>query len=117
MLINNHRRWYDQDPALSIAMQTLERADDKEQIMLALHLIKIINEHKIEDALISPTGDVEQEGRMSRWYDVDKTLRISIEMLRRCPEPVQRVLAHQIVSELKAQMEKDAEQPGLDASI
>jgi len=88
-----------------MAMQTLEQAGDEEQIMLALHLIKIINEHKLENGPSFSSGSVTQEGRMSRWYDVDKTLQISIEMLRRCPEPMQRLLAHQIVKELKTQMD------------
>ena len=106
MEMNNHRRWYDQDPALSMAMQTLEQAGDEEQIMLALHLIKIINEHNMEETSALPCADATQEERMSRWYDMDKTLRISIEMLRRCPESMQRVLAHQIVKGLKGHMEQ-----------
>ena len=105
----NHRRWYDQDPALSMAMQTLERASDQEQIMLALHLIKIINEHKIEDVPLSFTDDAGiREERMSRWYDMDKTLRVSIEMLRRCPTSMQRFLADQVVKDLKGQMGENA---------
>lgn len=91
-----------------MAMQTLEQASDEEQIMLALHLIKIINEHNMEETSVSPSGDMAREEWASRWYDVDKTLRISIEMLRRCPEPMQRILAQQIVKELKAQIGKDA---------
>ena len=104
----NHRRWYDQDPALSMAMQTLERASDQEQIMLALHLIKIINEHKMEDAPVSFADAGIQGERMSRWYDMDKTLRASIEMLRRCPASMQRFLADQVVKDLKGQMNGDA---------
>jgi len=90
-----------------MAMHTLEEASDEEQIMLALHLIKIINEHNMEDVSLTWTDTASRQEQMSRWYDVDKTLRASIEMLRRCPEPMQRILAHQIVKELKAHMEKD----------
>lgn len=107
MPMNDQRRWYDQNPALSMAMQTLAQADTQEQIMLALYLIKIINEHKMEDTSL-PADSAAWGARMSRWYDVDKTLRTSIEMLRRCPEPMQRILAHQIVQELKAQMGNDS---------
>ena len=42
------RRWYDQDPVLSSAMQTLEESGDDTQIKIALNLIKIITEHNIE---------------------------------------------------------------------
>lgn len=46
---NQHRRWYDKDPVLSQAVQTLEKSDDETQIRIALNLIKIIIEHNIED--------------------------------------------------------------------
>ena len=36
------RRWYDKDPVLSSAIQTLEQSDDETQIKIALNLIKII---------------------------------------------------------------------------
>ena len=39
---NQHRRWYDKDPVLSQAMNTLEHSDDDTQIRIALNLIKII---------------------------------------------------------------------------
>ncbi|MDR3089171.1 MAG: hypothetical protein LBU39_05065 [Desulfobulbaceae bacterium] len=110
--MDNQRRWYDQDPVLSMAMCTLEQAGDEEQIMLALHLIKIINEHNMEDVSISSTDAGMREERMSRWYDVDKTLSISIEMLRRCPEPMQRILANQIVRELKRSLEGEPDEHG-----
>ena len=46
---NQHRRWYDKDPVLSQAMNTLEHSDDDTQIRIALNLIKIIIEHNIEN--------------------------------------------------------------------
>ena len=46
---NQHRRWYDKDPVLSQAMETLEHSNDETQIKVALNLIKIIIEHNIED--------------------------------------------------------------------
>ena len=106
--MDNHRRWYDHDPALALAMQTLERAGDEEQLMLALHLMKIINEHNMEEAPVCSSGDTAYNDRMSRWYDMDKTLGLAIEMLRRCPEAMQRLLAQQIVQELKTRLKKDA---------
>ena len=39
---NQKRRWYDKDPVLSQAMNTLEHSDDETQIRIALNLIKII---------------------------------------------------------------------------
>ena len=39
---NRHRRWYDKDPVLSQAIETLEHSSDETQIRVALNLIKII---------------------------------------------------------------------------
>ena len=39
---NQRRRWYDKDPVLSQAIETLEQSDDETQIRIALNLIKII---------------------------------------------------------------------------
>ena len=46
---NQQRRWYDKDPVLSQAVNTLEHSDDETQIKIALNLIKIIIEHNIEN--------------------------------------------------------------------
>ena len=39
---NQRKRWYDKDPVLSQAIETLEHSDDETQIRIALNLIKII---------------------------------------------------------------------------
>ena len=39
---NQHRRWYDKDPVLSMSMRTLSTSDDSKQIAVALNLIKVI---------------------------------------------------------------------------
>ena len=54
----NYRRWYDKDPVLSSAMQTLEKSDDETQIKIALNLIKIIIEHNIEDEKFEAVEDI-----------------------------------------------------------
>jgi len=100
------RRWYDQDPLLSDAMQTLENASDSEQIRLALHVVKIVNEHNLERSSSQTTENVATEPRKhntknSRWYDLDKTLKTSIEMLRCCDLDTQKLIAGEIVTMLK----------------
>jgi hypothetical protein len=55
---NQHRRWYDKDPVLSQAMETLEHSNDETQIKVALNLIKIIIEHNIEDEQFEAVEDI-----------------------------------------------------------
>ena len=78
---NQHRRWYDKDPVLSQAVNTLEHSDDETQIKIALNLIKIIIEHNIEDERFEAVEDIIDavglgldDNRKGRWYDIDTTL-------------------------------------------
>lgn len=99
----NARRWYDKDPVLSTAMQTLEQSDDESQIKISLNLIKIIIEHNIENSEYEAVEDIisaveagVEENRNSRWYDIDSTLKTAINMLQNCPEDTQKVIAKEM---------------------
>ena len=100
---NQHRRWYDKDPVLSQAVQTLEHSDDETQIKIALNLIKIIIEHNIEDEkfeavedIINAVGSGLDDNRKGRWYDIDSTLRTAMNMLQNCPPATQHVIAKEM---------------------
>jgi hypothetical protein len=100
---NQHRRWYDKDPVLSQAMETLEHSNDETQIKVALNLIKIIIEHNIEDEqfeavedIINAVGSGIDENRKGRWYDIDSTVRTAMNMLQNCPEATQRIIAKEM---------------------
>lgn len=110
------RRWYDKDPLLSMAMKTLEKSSDENQIRLAMHLIKVINEHNIEVDAASPSEpqdayDLDEVAatRRKRWYDIDRNLRTSIEMLRCCPLDTQKLIAREMAQMLNDYMEDDEE--------
>ena len=100
---NQHRRWYDKDPVLSQAVETLEQSDDETQIRIALNLIKIIIEHNIEDEkfeavedIINAVGSGLDDNRKGRWYDIDSTLRTAMNMLQICPPATQHVIAKEM---------------------
>ncbi len=101
------RRWYDQDPLLSMAMKTLEKSSDENQIRLAMHLVKVINEHNIEVAEAQSTGEQDDKymdeaalAKNARWYDIDRTLKSSVEMLRCCPPDAQKLIAREMAQML-----------------
>lgn len=96
------RRWYDKDPVLSKAMDTLAGTNDKVQIQIALNLIKIVIEHKIEeedvlsvDDILTSVNDASEahEGKKERWYDLNETVRAAILMLEQTPEDLQKKIA------------------------
>lgn len=100
---NQNRRWYDKDPVLSQAIETLEHSDDETQIRIALNLIKIIIEHNIEDEkyeavedIINAVGSGLEDNRKGRWYDIDTTVRTAMNMLQNCPEATQRIIAKEM---------------------
>lgn len=99
----NYRRWYDKDPVLSSAMETLEKSNDQTQIKIALNLIKIIIEHNIEfseyeavEDIISAVEAGVEENRNNRWYDIDATLKTAMNMLQNCPETTQHIIAKEM---------------------
>ena len=118
---NQHRRWYDKDPVLSQAVETLEHSDDETQIKIALNLIKIIIEHNIEDEkfeavedIINAVGSGLDDNRKGRWYDIDTTLRTAMNMLQNCPEATQHVIAKEmakmVVDKIKTEDSDDDEE-------
>lgn len=100
---NHYRRWYDKDPVVSQAVQTLEHSDDETQIKIALNLIKIIIEHNIEDEkyeavedIINAVGSGIDENKKGRWYDLDSTLHTAMNMLQNCPAATQNIIAREM---------------------
>ena len=111
---NQHRRWYDKDPVLSQAVQTLEESDDETQIRIALNLIKIIIEHNIEDEkfeavedIINAVGSGIDDNRKGRWYDIDSTLRTAMNMLQNCPADTQKIIAKEMAAMVLDKFKKD----------
>ena len=116
---NQHRRWYDKDPVLSQAMETLEHSNDETQIKVALNLIKIIIEHNIQDEqfeavedIINAVGSGIDENRKGRWYDIDSTVRTAMNMLQNCPEATQRIIAKEMAKMVvdKIKTDEDSEE-------
>lgn len=114
------RRWYDKDPVLSSAMQTLEESGDDTQIKIALNLIKIITEHNIEESKYEEVTDIINATEIdlatqkrNRWYDLDETLRTAISMLQNCPEETRSAIAIEmakmVVEEIKKNEEEEEE--------
>ena len=114
---NQHRRWYDKDPVLSQAMNTLEHSDDETQIKIALNLIKIIIEHNIENDKYESVQDVisavqsgqSSDSRNGRWYDIDGTLKTAMTMLQNCPEATQSLIAKEMAKMVIEKIKEDDE--------
>jgi hypothetical protein len=108
---NPFQRWYDREPVLRQALESLRQASDKYQAQIALNIILIVVEHQIESETLSDVEDLLQVVENSkehsqqyfrRWYDVNETLRSAMQLLHDCPDDVQVQLIptiHKMVEE------------------
>jgi hypothetical protein len=103
-------RWYDKDPALSQALGSLRQAPDRFQAQIALNIIKVIVEHRMETlnegpvieeamqaAIESTHATTSKRLQQRRWYDVNETLRAAMQLLSETPEDVQQMMMPSIV--------------------
>lgn len=110
------RRWYDKDPILSKAMETLRNTDDQIQIQIALNLIKIVIEHKIEmedftsiEDILSSVRDASSydSEKNSRWYDLNETVRAAIIMLQNCPDEMRSKLSNDLAKIISSVLDSE----------
>lgn len=96
---NDTKRWYDQDPTISMAISILRNTSIEHQLLVAKLLLK-------KQANFDPP--VNQEGSKAklfrlfsrRWYDFDDDLYNAIEFMRLMPIKVQREWAVEIIEYL-----------------
>ena len=93
----NNKRWYDQDPTVSLAVSILRNANIHNQLLVAEHIIQKGKAHNV------PVDKIryEKPGFFSRrWYDFEESVFYAIECLRLSSPEVQKVLAIEIINYL-----------------
>ncbi|EKE04541.1 MAG: hypothetical protein ACD_20C00051G0007 [uncultured bacterium] len=95
--MTNHKRWYDLDPTVSLAVSILRNASAKDQLLVADQIIEKSKAHNIpvEKILTEKPGILTR-----RWYDFEEDVFHALECLRVSPPEVQKVLAVEIVNYL-----------------
>ncbi len=88
------KRWYDQHPLLSYAVECLEKADYE----LRMKLANLIIFHAME---MKVTAEIQNLGNLRRWYDKNPTLCIAMEYFRNCNYLQQLDLAEHIAAYTK----------------
>jgi hypothetical protein len=113
-----YQRWYDKDPVLSRALEQLRNAPDKYQAQIALNIIKIIVEHRIEEETEIQAGELDESlpykqpwgnNQNRRWYDVHETLRSAMQLLHDCPDDLQTRIIPSIATMIEATLEEHRE--------
>jgi hypothetical protein len=91
-------RWYDQEPVMAKAMEALKEAATAYQAQVAINILKILVEHRIEEELNVPVETLTEQAshttqsaeRHRRWYDTDQSLSAALQLLRDCPPDLQK---------------------------
>lgn len=98
-MTNIKRRWYDEDPTISLAVNLLEKTEKSIQLKCA-QLIKekshsfniYIPENKLEDAFIY---------LHKRWYDENKEISDAFEYLKLMPFELRKETALEIIQNIQ----------------
>lgn len=112
------QRWQDQDPALKKALDTLRQAPSHIHAKIALNIISVIVEHRLE-ALTQQSVSIATAGELlkaeaqhagqalyrRRWYDVNETLRAAMLLLEETPEELQLSLVPSICNLIEASLQ------------
>jgi len=112
--MDSQRRWYDNDPTLSEAMELLSMSPDESKDMAADFILKL-QEVIASDIIEKVYQTVKRyEGKGSRWYDSDPVMIKAIELLRVAPLNIQKAAAKKLLKALSSK-ELDELQKEFDA--
>lgn len=94
-----HKRWYDIDPTVSLAVSLMRNANIMSQYKCADLIIKTSKENGVdlsENILTDAFSYV-----LRRWYDTDQKIAESFEYLKLLPTELQKDVALQLINLLQ----------------
>lgn len=95
-----YRRWYDQDPTLSEAMELLYISPEETKGKATDFILKL-QEVIASDIIEKVYQTVKKyEGKGNRWYDSDPVMIKAIELLRVAPLHIQKAAAKKLLKAL-----------------
>lgn len=94
-----HKRWYDIDPTVSLAVSLMRNASDQTQLRCAEHIIDYAKQRNVELKSTSLTDAFNYILR--RWYDKDKTVSEAFEYFQVAPMELQKEISLEIINILQ----------------
>lgn len=94
-----HKRWYDVDPTVSLAVSLMRNANEQTQVKCAEHIIDYAKEHEI--ALKSNTLNDAFNYILRRWYDKEKTVSEAFEYFQVAPMELQKEISLEVINILQ----------------
>lgn len=94
-----HKRWYDLDPTVSLAVSLMRNANDETQIKCAEFIIDYAKEKNIvikNNSLNDAFNYI-----LKRWYDKDKTIAEAFEYFKIAPLEIQKEMSLDVINLLQ----------------
>ena len=99
-----HKRWYDNDPTVSLMVSMLEKVEEKIQLDCA----KLMTNKPKGYGIRISDDDLEETVKnfFRRWYDKNRVLQEAFEYLKRAPFDFQKGIAFSVIERLQELEEK-----------
>lgn len=94
-----HKRWYDVDPTVSLAVSLMRNANEQAQLRCADFIIEYATQRNIQ--LKSNSLNSAFNYILRRWYDKDKKTAEAFEYFELSSQEMQREIAIEIISLLQ----------------
>jgi len=94
-----HKRWYDVDPTVSLAVSLLRNTDELTQIKCAEFMINYAQQKEVK----VPGNTLNEAFNyiLRRWYDKDKRISESFEYFEHAPLEIQKEISLEVINFLQ----------------
>lgn len=94
-----HKRWYDIDPTVSLAVSLMRNANEQTQVKCAEYIIDYAKDKNV--ALKSSSLNDAFNYILKRWYDQDKTISEAFEYFEVAPQEIQKEISLEVINLLQ----------------
>jgi hypothetical protein len=94
-----HKRWYDVDPTVSLAVSLMRNASEQAQFKCADFIIEYATQRDIQ--LESNSLNSAFNYILRRWYDKDKKISEAFEYFESSPHDIQREISIEVINLLQ----------------
>lgn len=94
-----HKRWYDIDPTVSLAVSLMRNANEQTQLKCANFIIDYAKQRDV--ALKTNTLNDAFNYILRRWYDQDKNVSEAFEYFEASPLEIQKEISLEVINFLQ----------------
>lgn len=94
-----HKRWYDVDPTVSLAVSLMRNANEQTQVKCADFIIEYAKDRKV--TLQSNTLNDAFNYLLKRWYDKDQKIAQAFEYFEVSPIEIKKEISLEVINFLQ----------------